>query len=343
MLKFALTIVLFLCSSVFADDADTRVKGWVDAAIKAASAPRLHKDSGMWAVSHGVLALGKNFEMLPLEPGRKPLDGFHWLTMSGKYKGLMAFEAIPSGVRGRPYDGEDGAFEGHSDQFLAYLTPLNLPLDHRIFATSRYATIGELVENAKKQAGISPLEGYEYEPMYTLWALAHYLPSDARWKNARGEEWSIERLVQATFDDTESTQGKACEGTHHLEALVVALEKWQKRGEPLRGAWSQAQYRIRQNIEIARANQNSDGSFSTRYFWAGGHSTDIGTRLPGNGHTLEFLMMALPDDRLNEPWVKNGVASVAQDLYNHRKEGLNAGSLYHALHALILYRDRTKR
>ncbi len=320
---------------------------WVDAAIESASKPRLRPDmSGMWAVSHGVLALGTKFKMLPLPEFNLPtLNGFQWFTMSGKWKGLTAFEATTAGARGRPYDGEPGGFEGHPDQFLAYLTGANLPLTHQIYAKTRYATIQDLVNHAKANANIPPTQGYAYEPLYTLWGLAHYLPADATWTNANREPWSIERLVEWVNKEVENLDGTTvCGGTHHLEGLVVALQKWALLAKPDRAPWSVAKMLVGRNIEAARVNQNPDGSFSTKFFINGGFSNDYKSRLPGNGHTLEFLMMALTDGRLNEDWVRRGVLSVAMDLYNNRGEalvGTDAGPFYHALHGLILYKERT--
>ncbi|HEX6984889.1 MAG TPA: hypothetical protein VF170_05905, partial [Planctomycetaceae bacterium] len=38
----------------------------------------------------------------------------------------------------------------------------------------------------------------------------------------------------------------------------------------------------------------------------------------------------------------NGVAAVARDLIQYQREPLEVGGMYHAVHALVLYRERTR-
>jgi hypothetical protein len=52
-------------------------------------------------------------------------------------------------------------------------------------------------------------------------------------------------------------------------------------------------------------------------------------------------MMALPQSRLNEEWVQRGITNVARDLIVNRNTEADCGPLFHALHSLVLYRQRT--
>ena len=86
--------------------------------------------------------------------------------------------------------------------------------------------------------------------------------------------------------------------------------------------------------------QNADGTFSTEYFKGPGESSDFGKRIATSGHILEFLMVAAQDDQLQQEWMQKAIFAVANDLVENRKEAADCGPLYHALHALVLYRQR---
>ena len=93
-------------------------------------------------------------------------------------------------------------------------------------------------------------------------------------------------------------------------------------------------------IEEAKAMQNFDGSFSYDYFFQKSASKNFQERLETTGHTLEFLMMALPDDRLNEDWVRKAISLLANDIINNKDEPVDYSALYHAIDGLVIYRNR---
>ena len=126
-------------------------------------------------------------------------------------------------------------------------------------------------------------------------------------------------------------------------ALTYARNRMISLRRPLRGVWIEADQKVKRFVNEAKALQNTDGSFSSAYFSGPQHSTVFATRLPANGHILEWLMVALPERELNEPWVARGVASVSQDLIDNRLQPVDCGPLFHALHSMILYRSRTIR
>src|SRR5690606_36970648 len=129
-------------------------------------------------------------------------------------------------------------------------------------------------------------------------------------------------------------------GTHGLFAIAFARNAYIKQNGQLRGVWLQAEYKLRQHIELARQLQNPDGSFSTQWFRGRGFSYDFQERLKYSGHMLEWLMMALPHRRLDEVWVRRAIQNVASDLIRSANSPVECGPLYHALHAIKLYRER---
>ena len=282
-----------------------------------------------WQIMHGLLALRKDY--LIKEQGKK-VSAIEWLSSGVTYHGTPWFEKTQHGGRAHPFS-VPYAFEGHPNQFLAILAMSGLPMDHEIKAGDQTITIADIVQHAKAEVTSSR------EVAWTLWAFSHYLGSEARWKNKYGESWSIERLVRKQINEPVSRA--ACGGTHGLFALTYARNVSLQTRKPLRGVWLEADHKIKRYIETARSNQNRDGTFSTSYFQGRGYSHSFETRLSSSGHTLEFLMLALPQSRLREQWARNGVAAVARDLIDHRREPAKCAPLYHAVDALVIYRDRT--
>ena len=58
------------------------------------------------------------------------------------------------------------------------------------------------------------------------------------------------------------------------------------------------------------------------------------------GHTLEFLTFALDKKRLQEPWVQKAVVYMCDLLDRTKHIDLECGGLYHAVHGLVLYREK---
>lgn len=282
-----------------------------------------------WQVVHGILALRQKLMLKKPEGGE--ISGIEWMASGALHNGQTMFEVTPYGGRGRPFT-KPYAFEGHPTQFMGYMAMCDLPLDYQFKADKGTITVGDIINDAKMQVHEGP------EVTWTLWALAHYLPSDAQWINARGEAWSIERLMQ--IETRNAVLNAACGGTHGLFALSYARNKYLANGKPLQGVWLEADQKIKRYLAEARALQNPDGSFSAAYFRGPQYSTDFATRLPANGHILELLMVALPERQINEPWVRKAVERLSKDLIDNRKTPADCGPLYHAVHALKLYNFR---
>ncbi|MFN0055486.1 MAG: hypothetical protein ACKV0T_25345 [Planctomycetales bacterium] len=284
-----------------------------------------------WQVVHGILAL--RWELMLQQPSSsEDVSGIEWITSGVYHDGLPLWEATPYGGRGHPFT-RPYAFEGHPTQFMGYMTMANIPLDYEVQTPTKVVTMRDIVNDAKMQVR----EGVEIT--WTLWTLAHYEEPDAQWFNAAGEPWSIERLMRLQIN--EPVTSGACGGCHGLFALAYARNMYLSTGKPLRGVWFEADQKIKRYIEEARGLQNADGSFSTNHFKGPGFSEDFPTRITTSGHQLEWLMIALPQRRLKEEWVRRGIASVASDLVKNRHVASDCGPLYHGLHSLVVYRQRT--
>ena len=283
-----------------------------------------------WQIMHGMLALRQDFQLL--HNGKK-VTALKWLTDDAQYKGDAWFEVTQFGGRAHPYS-RPYAFEGHVNQFLAIMTMSNLPKDYKIKAGNQHITIGDIVKNSQMTMDATD------EMTWTLWALSHYLPPDARWKNQNGEVWSIERLVKMQID--EHVSDAPCGGSHGLYALTYSRNQYLKSGKRLRGVWLEADQKIQQYLSASRSMQNNDGTFSTNYFASTGWSGDFIERLGKHGHSLEWIRLALPEDRLNEQWVRQAVGVLGEGMIENASTPAKCGPLYHALHALVLHRERTR-
>ena len=278
---------------------------------------------------HALLGLRQEFNIL--HQGQE-VSGLNWIAKGQVFDGDQWFEKTQYGGRAHPYS-VPYAFEGHANQMLAVLSMCGLETDYQFHTAQGTITIGDMVEHAKMTCNTK-----KDEPTWTLWALSRYLPPDAVWRTENGEVCSIELLVA---DQTRRPlKGAACGGTHGLYALAHARNVYLREGKPLRGVWLQSENKIRYYINTARRLQNSNGTLSSNYLRTREYSQDFNKRMASAGHVLEFLMLALPQNELNQRWVRRAIETTAQDLLNNRKEYVKCSPLYHSVNALNIYLDR---
>ncbi len=287
-----------------------------------------------WQIFHGLIALRQNFK---LKVDGQKVSALEWIRGGRFYKGLPLVEQTPYGGRFHTFT-EPYAFEGHPNQFLAILAMSELPRDFTFKAGANGAVISvdDMLRHA--QAECNDRE----EITWTLWLFSRYFPHNAQWQNKYGEQWSMERLVQTQTN--QRVQDGACGGCHGLFAICLARNAYQQSGGQLRGVWFEADQKIRRYVAETKALQNLhiDGSFSSNHYNGPGYDSDFGKRIAASGHILEWLMIGLDNRELQEPWLQRGVESVARDLINNRQAPADCGPLYHALHSLVLYRQRTR-
>lgn len=286
-----------------------------------------------WQVIHGLLAYRQDFQ-LKIKDSDKKINALEWASNGASFQGESLFQKTPYGGRAHPYS-QMYWFEGHPTQFMGYLTMCRLPATHEFkTAQGEVVTVQDIINNAKMEVTRDP----HVEMTWTLWALAHYLEPTAQWVNKNGEHWSMEELLRVELRNT--IYDAPCGGTHSLFACAYARNAHLQSRQPLRGVWLEADQKIQRFIAEAKALQNSDGSFSKHFFKGRDFSTDFNTRITSSGHMIEWLMVALPQSRLSEPWVQNGIRCVAQDLINNRHVNAECGPLYHAVDGLQIYRER---
>lgn len=290
-------------------------------------------DHGAWQILHGVLAYG--YDTYVYADGK--LVGALQYGLDGGHIDGFTFRPGTHGLDSILEAGSKRG-QGHDDQWLAIMAAANVPIDATIVVDGQKYTVKDLVTEA--QWGL--YEGAEAS--WTLSSLNKYLINsledyDKTWKARDGGDWSVARIVEmeAGFDLNQS----ACGGTHRLMSLTGALNKYKSLGGPIEGGWLLAQQVIDGAVQRFREFQNlQDGSFSTNYLIRPGITTDIARRINTTGHTVEFLVQALPQERLREPWLVRGVVALCEMLQLTEGLAVECGSLYHALHGLVIYRER---
>ncbi len=284
-----------------------------------------------WQIFHGILALKREFQ-LNLD-GQK-VNALEWIaTSEPRFDNQPLLLKTAHGGKFHPFT-RPWAFEGHPSQFLALMSQSDLPVDYSFKIGDEKITVADMIQNTMKEVNSKE------EVTWVLWALQHHLNPNAQWVNQHGEAWSIEKLVQ--IETAAPVVGAACGGNHRLFALTRTRDKHLKLGGKLDGVWAQADFKIRQHVELARQLQNSDGSFSAKFYESPGITNDLNSRFNTTGHTMEFLSIGLPSNRLNEPWVRNAVTVLARELVEFRQRQIDCGPLYHSLNSLMIYRERLR-
>ncbi|MBL8851223.1 MAG: hypothetical protein JNG89_16195 [Planctomycetaceae bacterium] len=282
-----------------------------------------------WQIMHGILAYRNAYQ---LKSHGQKVSAVGYISNAARFRDEFWFEKTAFGGRGHPFS-VPYAFEGHVNQFLAILTMCDLPLTHEfVVKDGQVVTMQEMVNHSQL------FTSNNGETTWTLWFLSQYLEPDASWNNQAGEAWSMERLVRT---QTQAPVLNApCGGTHQLFALSLARNSYIRKYGRLTGAWLEADQKLQQHIAAAQALQNRDGSFSVQFFKGQEQSDEFEKRIKASGHMLEWLMAALPERRLKEYWVRRGIETLAYELIKNSSAGAEPGALYHAIHALVLYRER---
>jgi hypothetical protein len=300
------------------------------------------RDQAAWQIVHGLEAFGRK---LNIESDGEVVGALDYLFKGNPLKGwvLRPGDKFPDGRTGIVAVLEPGSKtgEGHPDQWLGYLSQCgDVQLDDPLVVGGKTYQVRDLM----KQAQWDIYDGMEAS--WTLMAAATYLPLDSTWqaKNGKDEkdrQWSVERIVRMEAAQPLGTGG--CFGSHRLYALALAVNRYMKETgktpEQLKGGWLLAQERINEAIKKAKEFQGRDGTLSTGFFTSPGGAHDLKSRMYAAGHTLEFLVAALPRNELEEPWATLAVDRLLNEFEQTKGLDVECGTLYHGAHALILYRD----
>lgn len=290
-----------------------------------------------WQIVHGIMCFGPELE---ISDNGKVQSALPWLLGGAELKG---WEFVP-GEKGLKDVEDPGSKsgEGHDDQWLGYLSQCGIGIDDPIKVKDQTFKVSDVVTQAQWDVR----EGME--ATWTVMAFSKYLPLDAKWQARDGQEWSLERLVG--MEAAQDLASSACGGSHRLYGITCALNRYIEEGGEAAAKqldegkappdWQAAYDKVLESIAGAHEFQQPDGGFSTNYFSRSGSSPDIALRINTSGHVFEFLAMALSDEDLKSDWMRRAAIFLCDMLDATVDEDLECGGLYHAVHGLILYRQR---
>jgi hypothetical protein len=284
-----------------------------------------------WEVMHGFIAFGIPTQLRVGGPSGDLVSAIGWSNSGGVCKGqtmLTVTDGRLNALKG--YYG----VQGHSAQYLAILAQCRVAAGSPIAVQGKRFTVADLIEEEQRSCKAGT------ELTFALIAMAHYLPTDATWKNRDGEDWSIPRLVEEEI--VQPIRGAACGGTHRLFGLSYGCQRRLKATGQLDGVYLRADRYVRdfQNFTLAKL-QNRDGSFSTEWFkYPADREDDIDRKIQTTGHILEWLVASLDQERLYDPRIVAAAEFLCRALMSEPSREWKLGPLGHALHALNMYQER---
>lgn len=293
--------------------------------------------NGAWQIFHGILAFGSEFEVDTPSGRQIALDYFRAGGTCNGFEPRIGDRIEMTDRFGLRVDLQPTTKvgQGHRDQWLAVVAQAGLPIDATWKVSDQIFTIDDWVRQAEWDIPLN----YEAEFSWTLIPLSYYRPTDYRWKARDGSTYSTELLLD--LEREHDLAASVCGGTHRLIGIATAVRNRVSEGKTLTGAWEKARSHLDAAIELARENQNPDGSYSTSYFHRSGWCNDLGETLGTTGHVLEFLAMSADRETLESEWVRRSVYQLCDVLRQCRGVDLECGVLYHALHGLVEYQRQT--
>jgi len=230
-------------------------------------------------------------------------------------------------------------YQPHPGSFLAMLAFSEILPDYEIRNGNDIRTLAHLIGTEKRNCMRGQNLGL------VLAGLAFYTSPDERWSNAIGEAWSLERLVAEEL--SRRADQSSVDVTNQLLGLAAAVRAYQNDRRPLTGSLAEAVNYLDTYQQFALSIQNNDGTWHPNFFISKGTSTDADSVLFASAHILRALVYSLPQEKLHNPQVRQGVTAVAtiiakkgvaapvSQMSYRQLEGIAVG-----LHALRIYDER---
>ncbi len=286
--------------------------------------------NGFWTIFHGILGLGPSITLKKPDSAER-VNAVEWICDGGEVRGLRF---IPTNHGLDVETGELFVSQGHQDQFIAEMAQWGMPADRKFRVLGREYTFLDFVRHSQMRARVTATQ----ELSWTILVVGQYLGTDISWANSHGEKLHFEDLVR--YELNQPMDPAACGGTHRLFGLSWVYHLHLQKGGTKTGVWSDVADFLERHKLLARRYQNPDGSFSTSFFRDRGNLTDMQLRMNTTGHTLEWLALALTDAELRQPWVREAASRLALMFLEIKASPMEGGTLYHAIHGLLIYYAR---
>lgn len=310
------------------------VPGSLKARIEAAIEQARHRDllttNGFWTVFHGMVGLGPSVTLLNPETCQR-VNALDYICQGQPIRG-MRFLRTDTGIDVQT--GPTFVGQGHQDQFIAELAQWGMPADRVFMVDGERHTYMDFVRHAQARARVTT----DQELSWTILVVGQYLGTDISWTNSAGEPLRFEDLL--LYELAAPVEQGACGGTHRLFDMNWVYYLHLRRGGKTEGTWQQLVNKLARYRELARKYQNPDGSFSTDFFRGPANASDRQLRMNTTGHIFEWLALSLPRSELGQPWVQSAANNLTMQFLDIQDAPMEGGTLYHAIHGLILYYAR---
>jgi len=286
-------------------------------------------------VMHACLAFGCQAEVSRGGSSRERLNAVTCLCWNFPCAGYEPLTLSKGHLAGRIGYG----FQQRPSQLLAVLALARAPADYPARVGDDVRDIADLVEYEKLTCRA------DTDLSLKLIGLSFYVSEKSSWENDLGETWSLSRIVEEELD--RPVLGAPYGGTLRLLGLSHAVEQLQALEQPLDGQYLRAKRFVEEFQDYAMKLQNSDGSWGPGYLARRSAGRTTTEQVDGTGRVLEWLVLSLPEERLEDPAIVKSIDLLARLLGSRQYSGGLSGhetedicSAMHAMHALMLYDDR---
>ena len=299
-----------------------------------AQAPLNTRDNTPGEILDACLALGRDAQVFDVGSNQK-INAVGCLSWNYAANGARLLTTNETGILARTGYG----LQSRPAELLAMLALNHVDASYEMRVGRFKGTITDLI--ATEQLACCR----DADQSLRLVGLSFYLPEETAWKNAAGESWSLSRLVEEELHREVDRSDR--DATDRLLGLTYAVQRRIKKGQPIDGVYRQVQDLVNEFQPFALGLENADGSWNARFFALRGGSRDAFGALRATAFIDEWLILSLPEDRLEDPGVVRSVSYLASNLNAESSQwGRSAMSTreldgwMHALHALTLYDAR---
>ena len=287
--------------------------------------PEIANRRSNWGMMHSIMVYGIDTQVIV---GRKKYSAIAWIAGNNACRG----QKVLAERNGSLVATSGVGLQGHPGQLLAVFSLAGVPDNYTLYAGETKYNVQDLI----KAEQLACKKGEELT--FTLIGLAHYLDTDATWKNAAGERWNFEKLVREEL--SQPIVGAACGGTHRLMGFGHALRARRAEGRPITGQWKRAEQYVQSFVRYTYRLQNRDGSMSTDWFEGREDNGELDRKIQTTGHMVEWLLTVTPDSELQNPRLVAAVRFLLRSMYEERDKEWEIGPKGHALRSLAMYYER---
>ena len=245
----------------------------------------------------------------------------------------MHFVPTPDGL---DVETQAGSFvsQGHQDQFVAEMVEWNVDPNRVFMVNGKKHHFIEFINESQARASVKDNQELDW----AVPIIGQYTRTDAEWTNRAGDVLRLEDLLRKELD--QPLDAAACGGTHRLFGMTWVYHQHLSEGGKTDGVWKEIADKIAQYKEKAAADAKRRrlvlDELLPRPGQRAGHSAahqhyrpHFGVVVSGvNGRGAATAVGA-----------RRGQRPVADDP-GQRGDALEGGSVYHAVHGLLLYRAR---